>query len=164
MGLFPSIEWAIAGIVLIGVELLFSGLVAFFFGVGALITALMVALLGGLRGNFATQILLWVGASGLSLFVLRPYLRKILKGLRNSGGAEKVSGRSVEVIERITTGRPGRVRIDGTSWRAVSWSGCFEVNDIVEIVREENLTVEVTKSYVEEAIRLTDPSQQTNKQ
>ena len=162
MDLFPSI-WAIAGIVLIGIELLFSGLIAFFFGVGALTTSLMVALFGGLRGNFAIQILIWIGASVLSLFVLRRYLRKMLAGLKNRGNTGKVSGRSVEVVERIAPGRPGRVRIDGTSWRAVSWSGCFEVNDIVEVVREENLTVEVAKSYVEEAIQLTNSSQRTSR-
>ena len=146
--------WAIAGIVLIGVEFLIPGFVVFFFGAGALVTALLTALIPGLRADLAAQILVWIGSSGLSLFALRRYLKPIFSGLKNRGSVEELIGKSAEVIESIEPGRPGRVRVDGTSWKAVSYGDSFAAGEMVEIVRNDSLTLEVTKSYIEEVARL----------
>lgn len=157
MGFLPSI-WAIAGIILIGIEFLFPGLVAIFLGVGALVTALIISMIPGLREDLATQILIWIGSSGFPLFVLRRSLKKIFSGIRYRGSVAELSGRSAEVTEPIKLGRPGRVRIDGTSWKAVSSGDSFVAGDVVEIVRKDNITLEVTKSYVGEEDLLTDIS------
>ena len=149
--------WAIAGIVLIGIEFLLPGFVVFFFGAGALLTALLTAVLPGLRTDLGAQILVWAGSSGLSLVLLRRYLQPIFSGLRNRGSADELLGQSAEVIEPIVPGRPGRVRIHGTTWRAISHGDAFAVGDMVDIVRNDSLTLEVTGSVMEEVARLTDP-------
>ena len=150
--------WAIAGMVLIGVEFLLPGFVVVFFGVGALATALLTAVLPALRTDLAAQVLIWAGSSGLSLLALRRYLKPIFVGFRNRGGAEDLHGNSAEVVEPIEPGRPGRVRVHGTTWKATSHADSFLVGDIVDIVRNDSLTLEVTRSVMEEVSRLQDRS------
>ena len=64
-------------------------------------TALATAMIPGLRDDLATQILIWIGSSGCSLFVLRRYLKKIFSGIRDRGSIAELSGRPAEVTEPI---------------------------------------------------------------
>ena len=67
MFLNPIFVWAVIGLLFVGFEFFVPGLVIIFFGIGGLITSLLSAVLPGLKSSVAFQILIWLGASGLSL-------------------------------------------------------------------------------------------------
>ena len=136
------IFWAVAGLLLIGSEMLIPGFTIFFFGVGALLTALISAIIPGLKDNFTYQLLIWATTSITSFAFLRKYLSKVFKGkeIDNHTGEDHDSGKLATVIEKITPDIPGRIRYRGTSWKAVSYDNEFEPGTKVEILKKEGLS------------------------
>ena len=145
----PAFWWALVGLVFMGAELFLPGLVIVFFGIGALLTALLSALLPPLRGSLLLQLLACLAGTGLSFAFLRKHLARVFQGRTISGEGTEITGRRVAVIERITPETPGRVRLDGTSWAAASYSESFEPGETVEILRQDGLTLYVTRSILE---------------
>ena len=138
--------WAILGIMLMGAEFLMPGFVIFFFGVGALATALISAAIPGVTGRIVLQILLWLAFSGLSLTLLRKYVARVFKGKLLSPGEEDTSsGREAVVIERVVPDAPGRIRFRGTTWKAESFEETFEPGETVMILETDNLTCYVSR-------------------
>lgn len=146
----PAFVWGVAGLVLLVSELLIPGFVIFFFGVGALITSVASLLLPPVAGSIALQGLVWALGSILSLRFLRRRFARVFRGESLSPGSEEDIGRTVVVTERITPESPGRVRFQGTSWKAVSYTETFEPGDEAQIVQEENLTLIVTEPFLKE--------------
>lgn len=145
-----SLIWAIIGVVLIISEFFIPGFVIFFFGSGALLNAVLTAVIPFLRSSILAQVLIWLGFSGLSLFVLRRYFSKIFSGRLFEGRVSTdMAGEKADVIEDISPGKPGRIRFHGTSWRAVSDTETFKVGETVEILKKENMTYVVTRSLLE---------------
>jgi membrane protein implicated in regulation of membrane protease activity len=68
--------WAISGLAMILAEFIVSHLVVFFFGLGALLNALLIVLIPGLSDVIVGQIVLWLGLSVLTLFGFRRYLSR----------------------------------------------------------------------------------------
>ena len=62
--------WAILGLLLVLAEFVVPQFVVFFFGIGALLNALLVALFPGLSGRIPAQLLLWIVTSSVSLGLL----------------------------------------------------------------------------------------------
>ena len=60
-----------------------------------------------------------------------------------------MAGRRVEVTQRITPDTPGRVRMEGTSWAAASYTETFEPGELVEVLKQEGLTFYVTRSIID---------------
>ena len=147
----PIFIWAFIGLVFIGLEFAIPGLVIIFFGAGALITSVLTAILPGLRPSIVWQILLWLGASTLSLAFLRKYLSKIFRGTTLIDTGEKSSGKAAEVIERITPDNPGRVHFEGTTWKASSYTETLEKGETVTVLKQEGLTLIVSKSLIDPA-------------
>jgi membrane protein implicated in regulation of membrane protease activity len=146
---FTPLVWAILGVLMTVSEFLVPGFVIFFFGAGALLTALLSWLLGGLEGNYFLQILIWLGSSGLSLALLRRYFAKSFRGEDYQGpNDEAVIGRRVKVIEAITPDDPGRVRFRGTSWLARSYDESYQEGETVEILQTEGSGFVVTRSIL----------------
>lgn len=146
-----SLIWAIVGVVLIISEFFIPGFVIFFFGSGALLNAILTAVVPFLRSSVLAQVLIWLGFSGLSLFVLRRYFSKIFSGgLFEGRVSTDLAGEKVKVIEDIAPGNPGRIRFHGTSWRAVSDTETFKVGETAEILKKENMTYVVTRSLLED--------------
>lgn len=146
-----SIFWAIAGIVLIISEFFIPGFVIFFFGAGALLNALLTAVIPPLASSVLIQVLVWLGFSGLSLFTLRKYFSRIFKGrLLNGFSSTDKAGTKVEVVEDIGPGKVGRIRFQGTTWRAGSDTESFKAGETVEILKKEGLTFVVTRSLLDE--------------
>ena len=142
--------WAIAGLALILLEFVIPEFVIFFFGLGALINALFVAIIPGLAGNIPVQIFVWLGLSSLSLFGLRRYLAKWFKGSRFSREKveSEVAGKSATVLEEITPESPGRIKFGGTSWVATSFDQTFRPGEKVEILRRDGMKLIVTDSIM----------------
>ena len=145
----PIFIWAFIGLVFIGLEFAIPGLVIIFFGAGALITSILTAIIPGLRSGIGWQILLWLGASSLSLAVLRKYLSKVFQGSTLIDTGDKLSGRTAEVTERITPDSPGRVHFEGTTWKASSYTETMEEGETVTVLKQEGLTLIVSKSLVD---------------
>ena len=145
----PIFVWAVIGLICIGAEFFVPGVVIVFFGAGALLTSLLSAIIPGLKGSMGLQILLWLVSSGLSLAFLRKYLSKVFRGKTLTDDGSEPSGKTAEVTERITPQVPGRVHFRGTTWKAASYNETFEPGDTVEILKEDGLTLIVTKSIMD---------------
>lgn len=145
----PAFWWALVGLLFVGAELFLPGVVIIFFGIGALFTALLSALLPVLRGSLLLQLLACLAGTGLSFAFLRRNLVRIFQGRTISDEGTEITGKRVQVIERITPDAPGRVRLAGTSWAAASYSESFEPGETVEILKQEGLTLYVTRSILE---------------
>ena len=142
----PTFLWALLGLLLIGTEFILPGFIVFFFGAGALVTALLSLLFPGIDSRFVLQAIIWIAASGLSLVSLRKYVSKTFKGSLFPGRQENEIGKTAVVIERITPDAPGRIKFQGTSWKAISYTETMEAGEEVSIIEQDNLTFSVTKS------------------
>jgi membrane protein implicated in regulation of membrane protease activity len=147
--LTAAFVWALLGLLMIGAELFVPGLVIVFFGIGALVTAGLSALLPGFGGSLVLQILTWLGATGLSFAFLRRRLSRVFRGKVITEDGTEVTGKHAVVTERLTPKENGRVRFEGTSWTAASYSETFEPGETVEILRQEGLTLYVTRSILD---------------
>lgn len=146
----PAFVWGVAGIALLVSELLVPGFVIFFFGLGALITAVASLILPPVAGSVALQGVVWALGSILSLRFLRRRFARVFRGDTLEPGGEADIGRTVVVTEKITPETPGRVRFQGTSWKAVSYTETFEPGEKAQIVEEDNLTLVVTEPFLNE--------------
>ena len=97
------------------------------------------------------QILIWLGASGLSLALLRRYLSRVFKGGTLIEDGSEPSGKSAEVIKAISPDKPGRIRFEGTTWIAESYTESLQPGDAVEILEQNGLTMIVTGSILDRA-------------
>jgi membrane protein implicated in regulation of membrane protease activity len=145
-----ALIWAIAGLALILAEFIIPDFVIFFFGLGALINALLVAVIPGYAGTIPLQIIVWLGLSGLSLFGLRRYLAKWFKGTPfNRERIERADvGNKAVVLEEIRPESPGRIRYHGTTWIASSYDKTFAPGDEVEILNRDGTKFVVTDSIM----------------
>lgn len=143
----PSFLWGVLGVLFIAAEMVIPGFTIFFFGAGALLTALAAAVLPLVSGSFGLQVLIWAGSSILSFTFLRRRFRKIFRGTVLDKPQEDGIGEMVKVLEEITPDKPGRVRFRGTSWAAASLSENFSPGDTVEIIETTGLTLTVTAPF-----------------
>ena len=144
--------WAIAGLALVLAEFAVPGLVVLFFGLGALITGGLSAIIPGLQGSLPLQIVVWLASSVGTLFGLRRHAAAIFRGTvtRGTEGVDEYSGKLAEVVEEIRPGKPGRVRFQGTTWTAITYDQPLVAGDACEILKGENLTLVVTKSMLDD--------------
>jgi len=145
----PIFVWAFIGLLMIGLEFIIPGVVIIFFGAGALVTSILTAIIPGLKSGIGWQILLWLGASSLSLAFLRKYLSKVFRGKTLIDTGEELSGRTATVTERITPEKAGRVHFEGTTWKASSYTETLEAGKTVTVLKQEGLTLIVSKSLVD---------------
>jgi membrane protein implicated in regulation of membrane protease activity len=122
----------------------------FFFGAGAMLTALAAAVLPPLAGSLPAQVLLWAASSVLSFVFLRRRFAKIFRGTVLNRISDEGLGEMVEVLEAITPEKPGRVRYRGSSWKAVSLTESFSTGDRAEVVESSGLTLTVTAPFDED--------------
>lgn len=146
----PWFYWALAGIACIGMEMLMPGFVIFFFGMGALATALCT-LIPFVGGALWFQIVLFVAFSIVSLVFLRKKFAKVFAGTvfdsrKGSATQEDGVGEIVDMTESIEPPADGRIRFRGTTWKARSVSGAISAGEHVRIVSRENVTYIVEKA------------------
>jgi membrane protein implicated in regulation of membrane protease activity len=138
--------WAVVGLLLILSEFVVPQFVVFFFGLGALLNALLVALIPGLETRIPLQIALWALTSGVSLAFLRRYAARWFRGEDRQPGAagEDAAGKTGVVTERISPDHPGRIRFRGTTWQAKSFDETIAEGTTVTILQKESLAYIVT--------------------
>lgn len=136
--------WFLLGILFMVIELTHFGFVMFFFGIGALITALITWT--GINDSLTINTIIFLATSLLSLILLRRKMSDIFKG-KISGKAD--SGKSIDDIigekamtkTKITPGCMNcKVEFHGTLWEAQS-DVEIEKGKVVEIIGRTNLTL-----------------------
>lgn len=147
-------SWFFSAVVLFIVEVATPGLVAIFFGLAALVMALLVALFPGISG--AWQSVLFALFSIVFLVALRRLFKKVFTGRRtavnDSGLGDDFVGRTAVVLTAINDKMPGRVELNGTSWSATA-TQAIPVGAMVEVVSKDNLTLAVRQVTNTEEIK-----------
>lgn len=143
---FIPLFWLLFGLLLIGAEFLIPGFVIFFFGVGALLVAGITLLLPFLTSNFIAQGIIWLVSSISSLGFLRKFFSKTFKGKQiEAGDEDEFIDKKVLVLEDIIKNKEGRVKFQGTSWKAIAYNEEIKKGDMAQIIKKKNLTLIVTK-------------------
>lgn len=145
----PAVYWLIIGVMLFFLELALPGFILFFFGLAALITAL-VAWLTPLE--IAWQLAIFIFSSVASLVTLRDVIQRKFLNPKNPEAKEEadedimsaVPGDRAVVGVAITPPAEGRIKYSGTSWRATADEE-IEEGEIVSVVRQDNLVIHVEK-------------------
>jgi len=139
-----ALYWFYLGIILIILEVMTPGLVSIFFGLSALVVALITFFVPGLPEP--VQWVLFSVFSVLFILLLRKTLKKTFSGTTEVTGdtADPYTGKRAVVVTRITPTEPGRVEFNGSNWTAESEQE-LEVNTPVTIKCKKNLTFTVEK-------------------
>jgi membrane protein implicated in regulation of membrane protease activity len=140
------IFWLILLITFIIVELATYWLTTFCLAVGCL--AALIACLAG--ANLTWQICLLAVVALVTFVVAGPYFRR--RYAKGADKAKKLSnmdaliGRKATVVQDISKDHPGRVKIDGDNWLAVSLDSDADIatGTIVEIEGYDSIILTVT--------------------
>jgi membrane protein implicated in regulation of membrane protease activity len=140
----PEYIWAMIGVLLLIMELFIPGLVIFFFGLGALLVAVL-CLFWNISLNW--QLLIFLITSVVFLLGLRNWLKTIFSGFSKrrenpSQNQPDFVGERVTVQQSITPIQPGAVELHGTIWKARA-EVAIAAGTVVEIIGNENLTLVV---------------------
>ena len=135
----PPVLWALIGLGFIALEAILPGFVIMFFGLGALVTAL-VAWLFDLPLPY--QAILFAAASVASLATLRGTCKKIFLGRLKDGDdhlsrMESFIGTAAVVTEDIPRNGAGRIKARGSFYSAVADSP-VSAGETVRIVEDVN--------------------------
>ncbi len=136
--------WIIVLIVTVILEALSLNLTAIWFAVGAL-AALFVRMAGG---NFVLQLVIFVILSALSMILLRPFAKKVLKvNQRESTNADRILGQTAVVTVPVDNLHgSGQIKIGGQIWSATSETGEYLAEGAsVKIVSITGVKVSVRK-------------------
>jgi len=141
----PQYVWIIVGIVIMSMELFLPGFILCFFGLGAVLTGLLMIFIP-LGVN--AQLLLFAALSVVLLVSFRRYAQGYFTGRisnKNSSGApmETHAGETAIVVEDIIPDSPrGKVEFNGTFWNADAETE-IKKGAKVTIVERHDLTLKV---------------------
>lgn len=143
----PELVWFVVGIVMLMMEFAIPGLVIVFFGLGALVVAIvcMVA-----NPPVAVQLLIFIVSSLVFLVVLRRWLKSKFFGSDMADPSEaavldEFTGKHAVVTAPVKPGIPGKVEFKGTGWTATADEE-LNVGDHVIILEKDNITLHVKKA------------------
>ncbi len=134
--IFPAwLIWFILGVAVAFLELYLPGFILLFFAIGCLSTA---AALLVLDINLTQQILIFLITSITSLLLLRKWMMRTFKGASSSNHGDDFDdfpyGVHVQVLQKISPQKTGRIQYRGTAWDAVADEN-IEPGETVEIVK-----------------------------
>jgi len=142
MEYFTSMEnimwliWLGVGVAFILAELAVPGFIIVFFGVGAFIAG-ATAFFGS---SLQVQLIVF-GVSSLALILLlRRTMASTFAGSSSEDDEEEdhAIGRTAEVVEAIEPPRPGRVKFQGSFWKAIGNASAPEGSLVRIVGRDEN--------------------------
>jgi membrane protein implicated in regulation of membrane protease activity len=142
----PEMIWFIIALVLFLLELVVPGFVIFFFGIGALVTALVCLIA---HPGINIQIIIFAVISVLSLLALRKLIQKKLfysKESRSDAVEDEFTGKEAVAITDFGSDKKGKVEFKGTNWTAESESEIKAGQTVIIIEKESfKLIVEPKK-------------------
>lgn len=111
--------WLIAGVVLMVAETLTpTGFFMFFFGLGAVVTGILVAL--GLLPSFTIQGLVFIGISLVSIVLLRKPLLAKFHFRNKAHSVDSIVGEIAKALAAIPPQTAGKVELRGSCWSALN--------------------------------------------
>ncbi len=143
----PALYWLIIGVMLFFLALAVPGYILFFFGLGALITALVTWLF---QVNILWQLILFMSTSLVPLICLRKGTNNKSLASISEGGEEKedvmlaVSGEKGVVSKTIAPPAEGQIKYSGTFWKATA-DEIIEEGEIVTVISQKRLVIHVEK-------------------
>jgi hypothetical protein len=132
--------WALIGLGLAGCEMLTPGGFYFlFFGIGALITSVLVCI--GVAGEAWTQWLLFTAISLACLFPLRARLVRWATG-ETPRTVDSIVGEEAVLLDDLEPGGVGKAELRGTTW-SVRTAGArtFRRGERARVARVDGLTL-----------------------
>ncbi len=144
------------GLLLMLLEFAAPGGVALFLGFSGLVVGFLrfFDLLSSTGGSIAAWLILSVGLT----IAIRPFIKKYLKPESSFKYADEdyeAMDQVAEVIEDVNDyDNSGKIRFDGTSWRAKSLEGTIRAGEKVRIRFRENIT------WIVEAEGIREPTKQ----
>ncbi len=138
----PALVWFVAGILLLLAEIAVPGFIIFFFGIGALITALF-AFLG--VSDLSVQFIIFLSSSIIILVFLRKKWKGLFRGdkTKDAEQLEEFIGKKVIVKKDIIPGSMGgRVEFKGALWEAES-DTIIKEGSVAEIIERKNISLKV---------------------
>ena len=135
------LEWFIAFIVLLVIELLTVNLVSIWFVVGSL-AAMITA---HFTDSVVIQVIVFIVVSFISLLVTQPIVRKLKSFQMEPTNYDRVIGKTGEVVKSIKKNEYGEVKVFGNTWTAFSEKAIKEgkrvkilgIDGVKLIVKEE---------------------------
>ena len=139
MPMQPALVWLVAGLVLLGIEILAPGVFMMWLGIAALGTGVLVQLVDP---PLALQVIAFAVFAGLAIAAgLR--LRHARAANRINTAEAGLLGRSARVLN--FSGTDGRVRVGDSEWNArlAHGTGLPAVGDTLRVVGVDGMTVVV---------------------
>lgn len=135
-----TMEWLIAFVVLIFIELITVNLVSIWFAIGAL-AAIITTIF---TDSLVIQVVVFIVVSVLSLLLTKPFMKKFKKFDVVPTNSDRVIGKIGEVIKDIKANEYGEVKVFGNVWTATSDSE-IEVGTKVKVISIEGVKLIVKK-------------------
>ena len=137
-----SLLWAIIGIILIIAEVATMSFVLIFFGLGALLTALLAWT--GITPGLDSQLLVFSISSLSMLVVLRRFAKNLF--FSKADTSQDSIGQRAQVSKPISHGAEGAVTFRGSEWIAFSDSAdTIPAGSTVEIIGTEGIRLKVRR-------------------
>ncbi len=139
-----TITWIFiaGGIILMTLEIMLPGGVAFFLGISGLGVGIL-RYLGFLSDPFVA-IFAWLFSSVALTILIRPFIKKYFKGERSFKFADEdyeAIDKIVDVVETVTDNdNSGRIRFQGITWQARTIDGEIKAGSKARISYRENTT------------------------
>lgn len=133
--------WLGGGALLLLSEFFVPGLIAAFFGMGA-ITVAGLRLAGVIEGDLASFGVWGVSSAAYVLLLRNALLRMFGPGERSRESTSEEArafGQEVEVLEAIAEQAPGRIRFEGTSWPAITNGATLPAGSRARLIYRNNL-------------------------
>lgn len=133
--------WLIIGAFLILSEFVIPGFIIFFFGLGAIITAILKMIIPEIGLEF--QLLTFCLSSLISLIVFRRFMPKVFRGVEQRRelpeDACEYANEKALVVQDITPEVAGKIYFHGSVWNATSAESHISGAQ-VSIIKRNNIT------------------------
>jgi len=152
------ITWAFlgGGILLMILEFVLPSGVAFFLGFSGLSVGILR--LAGILTGTGSSVLLWLALSVALTLIIRPFIKKYFKPesyFKYADEDYEAMDQVVEVVETVNSDdNSGKIRMNGTLWRARSLEGRIPAGKKAKIRFRENTT------WIVEAVGIKEPSKE----
>lgn len=144
MDLDPTLlTWAfvVGGLLLMLLETIVPGGIAFFLGVGGVLVAGLRVI--GLVADPLTAVVTWIFLSTGLTIALRPIMLRFVQGdtsLAVTDEDAEAMGQTVTVLEPVGPNEPGRIQFRGSAWDARTLEGKLPEGAEAQILYRDNLT------------------------
>lgn len=135
-----SYFWFISFVFLLILEIITINLVSIWFAIGA-VFAFFLSLF---TDQVILQIALFIVMSGITLFITKPFMKKIRYHEKIATNADRIIGKTGYVVKPICKHSPGQVKVMGTLWTAVSDRDILE-NEEVMVEKIDGVKIQVKR-------------------